>query len=69
VNTEYSEYAGHYVAAQRRRGGGPTWADVAAAYDSGLTHAVSVTPAKRQALIRYLRALRVVNAARNGKQP
>jgi hypothetical protein len=67
MNTEYSEFASHYVAAKRRRSGGQaTWIDVAAAYDAGLTHAVAVTPAKRQSLIRYLRALRVINAARAG---
>jgi hypothetical protein len=68
MKTEYSEFAGHYVAARRRGAGQPTWLDVAAAYDAGLTHAVAVTPAKRQSLIRYLRALRVINAARTGKQ-
>ena len=65
MKTEYSEFATHYVAAQRRGTANPTWIDVAAAYDAGLTHAVAVTPAKRQSLIRYLRALRVINAARS----
>lgn len=65
MRPEYSEFAAHYVAAQRRRGGGhPTWVEVAAAYDAGLTHAVAVTPRKRQALVRYLRALRIINAER-----
>jgi len=64
LKTEYSEFASHYVAARRRQTQQPTWLEVAAAYDQGLTHAVAVTPAKRQHLIRYLRALRVVNAAR-----
>lgn len=66
VKTEYSEFATHYVAAHRRGTAHATWIDVAAAYDAGLTHAVAVTPAKRQSLIRYLRALRVINAARSG---
>jgi hypothetical protein len=64
MKTEYSEFALHYVAHARRDGGRVTWFDVAAAYDAGLTHAVAVTPAKRQSLIRYLKALRVINAAR-----
>jgi hypothetical protein len=64
MKTEHSEFATHYVAARRRRGGPLCWLDVAAAYDAGLAHAVAVTPAKRQALIRYLKALRVINAAR-----
>jgi hypothetical protein len=65
---ERSEYAMNYMTAihTRRAGRAPTWLDVAAAYDAGLTHAVAVTPAKRQALIRYLRALRVINATRSG---
>jgi hypothetical protein len=66
VKTEYSEFAAHFVAARRRGAAQPTWMDVAAAYDAGLTHAVAVTPAKRQSLIRYLKALRVINAAREG---
>ena len=66
MKTEHSEFATHYMNAQIRGRAGalPSWADVAAAYDAGLTHAVAVTPAKRQQLIRYLRALRVINAAR-----
>ena len=70
MNTEYSEFAtSHMHSLQwKRRGRAPTWFDVAAAYDAGLTHAVAVTPAKRQSLIRYLRALRVINAARAGKK-
>lgn len=66
MKTDHSEYALHYVAHARRSGGRLSWFDVAAAYDAGLTHAVAVTPAKRQALIRYLRALRVINATRSG---
>lgn len=66
MKTEYSEFASNYVLARRRSGGNATWLDVAAAYDAGLTHAVAVTPAKRQSLIRYLKALRVINAARSG---
>lgn len=66
MKTEYSEYAGHYVAARRRINPHASWLDVAAAYDAGLLHAVAITPAKRQALIRYLRALRVINNARSG---
>lgn len=69
MKTDHSEYALYHVAHCRRDRKAPTWFDVAAAYDAGLTHAVSVTPAKRQALIRYLRALRVINAARNGNKP
>jgi len=64
MDTEYSEFAGHYVASRRRRIAQATWSEIAAAYDAGLLHAVAVTPAKRQALIRYLRALRVINHAR-----
>ena len=66
MKTDHSEYALHYVAHARRSGGKVTWFDVAAAYDAGLTHAVAVTPAQRQALIRYLRALRIINATRLG---
>jgi hypothetical protein len=68
LKTDYSEYATNYMGAihHRRAGRPPTWFDVAAAYDAGLTHAVAVTPAKRQALIRYLRALRIINATRSG---
>jgi len=66
MKTDYSEYALHHVAHARRKGGPVTWFDVMAAYDAGLTHAVAVTPAKRQALIRYLRALRIINATRSG---
>jgi len=66
VNKEHSEYAKSYVGAmqwrQPRRA--PTWAEVAAAYDAGITHAIAVTPAKRQQLIRYFRALRVINGER-----
>jgi hypothetical protein len=64
MKTDHTEFALHYVAHARRRGGPVTWFDVAEAYDAGLTHAVAVTPAKRQSLIRYLRALRVINASR-----
>ena len=64
MKTEYSEYALHYVAARRRAGGQPTWTEVVAAYDAGLTHAISVTPAKRQQLVRLFRALRVINGER-----
>ena len=63
---EYTEHALNHVAHCRRVGGPVSWFDVLAAYDAGLAHAVSVTPAKRQALIRYLKALRVINAARTG---
>jgi hypothetical protein len=66
MKSEQTEFALHYVAHCRRGGDKVTWFDVAAAYDAGLTHAVSVTPAKRQSLIRYLKALRVINAARAG---
>jgi len=66
MKTDHSEYALNYVAHARRSGGKVTWFDVAAAYDAGLSHAVAVTPAKRQSLIRYLRALRVINAVRSG---
>jgi hypothetical protein len=68
MKNEYSEFATNYMGAihSRRAGRAPTWFDVAAAYDAGLTHAVAVTPAKRQALIRYLKALRTINAARSG---
>jgi hypothetical protein len=63
---EYSDYATNYMTAihNRREGRAPAWSDVAAAYDAGLTHAIAVTPVKRQALIRYLKALRVINATR-----
>lgn len=64
MKTEHSEYALHYVAHARRSGGPVTWFDVAAAYDAGLTHAIAVTPAKRQQLIRYFRALRIINGER-----
>jgi hypothetical protein len=64
VKVEYSEYATHYVASRRRQTAQPTWADVAAAYDAGLTHAIAVTPAKRQQLVRYFRALRIINGER-----
>jgi len=66
LKTEHSEFALHYVAHARRRGGPVSWVDVAAAYDAGITHAVAVTPAKRAQLIRYFRALRVINAAKAG---
>ena len=66
MNTEHSEYATCYINAQQwRRARAPTWSDVAAAYDAGLTHAIAVTPAKRQQLVRYFRALRVINGERN----
>jgi len=64
VKTEYSEYAMHYAGARRRAAVQPTWAEVAAAYDAGLTHAIAVTPAKRQQLVRYFRALRIINGER-----
>jgi hypothetical protein len=66
VSTEYTEFATHYANARlgAKDGRAPSWLDVAAAYDAGLTHAVAVSPAARQKLIRYLRALRVINAAR-----
>lgn len=64
MKTEYSEYALHYVAARRRQAPQPTWAEVVAAYDAGLTHAISVTPAKRQQLVRLFRALRIINGER-----
>jgi hypothetical protein len=41
-----------------------TWFDVAAAYDAGINHAIAVTPQVRMQMIRYFRALRVINAAR-----
>jgi hypothetical protein len=66
MKTEYSEFAINYAGAVHGHSAGkaPTWEHVAAAYDAGLAHAVAVTPAKRQNLIRYLKALRVINAAR-----
>jgi len=66
MKTEHSEYATCYVGALQWKNPGksPTWAAVAAAYDAGLTHAIAVTPAKRQQLIRYFRALRVINGER-----
>lgn len=69
MKTEHTEFALHYVAHCRRTGGPVSWFDVAAAYDAGLTHAVAVTPAKRQHLIRYLKALRIINAAKTRKKP
>jgi len=66
MKPEQTEFALHYVAHCRRNGGKVTWFDVAAAYDAGLAHAVAITPAKRQALIRYLRAIRIINATRSG---
>jgi len=67
VKTEHSEYATCYIGALQWKHPrkAPTWGDVAAAYDAGLTHAVAVTPAKRQQLIRYFRALRIINGERN----
>ena len=65
MNIEHSQFARNYMAAKRRRGGGEaTWLDVAAAYDAGITHAIACTPAQRQALIRFFRALRVINGER-----
>lgn len=64
MKTDHSEYALHYVAHAKRGGRPPTWFDIASAYDAGITHAIAITPAKRQNLIRYFRALRVINAAR-----
>lgn len=64
MKTENSEYALHYVAHARRDRRPVTWFDVAAAYDAGLTHAIAVTPAQRQKLIRYFRALRIINGER-----
>jgi len=61
---EYSSYALNHVAHCRRVGPRVSWFDVCAAYDAGLAHAVAVTPAQRQALIRYLKALRVINSTR-----
>lgn len=61
---EYTSHALNHVAHCRRVGGRVTWFDVLAAYDAGLAHAVAVTPAQRQALIRYLKAIRVVNSVR-----
>ncbi|HZO54875.1 MAG TPA: hypothetical protein VFB63_19365 [Bryobacteraceae bacterium] len=64
---EHSEYATCYVKALQwnRPQKVPTWTEVAAAYDAGLNHAIAVTPAKRQQLIRYFRALRIINGERN----
>lgn len=64
MKTEYTEYAVNYAASRRRQGGQPTWAEVVAAYDAGLAHAIAVTPAKRQQLIRLFRALRIINGER-----
>jgi len=64
VKTEYSEYAVQYAASRRRQAGQPTWREVVAAYDAGLTHAIAVTPAKRQQLVRLFRALRIINGER-----
>lgn len=61
---EYTSFALNHVAHCRRVGGRVTWFDVLAAYDAGIAHAVSVTPAQRRALIRYLNALRVINSTR-----
>ena len=70
MKTEHSEYATCYIGALqwKRPRKGPTWVDVAAAYDAGVTHAIAVTPAKRQQLVRYYRALRIINGERNRNQ-
>ena len=67
MKTDHSEFALHYVAHARRSRQPVSWFDVARAYDAGLEHAIAVTPAKRQNLIRYFRALRVISAARTHK--
>lgn len=64
MKTEYSEFAMNFAASLRRRIAKPTWTDVTAAYDAGLTHAIAVTPAKRAQLVRYFRALRIINGER-----
>lgn len=68
MKIEHSEFATSYAGAlhSKRAGRAPTWADVAGAYDAGIHHAIAVTPVKRAQLIRYFRALHVINAARVG---
>jgi len=63
---EFSEYAARYVAARQRvsRRTDINWLEVATAYDAGINHAFAVTPQKRAQMMRYFRALLVINAAR-----
>lgn len=64
MKINFSEFASHYVGARRRSGAQPTWPEVAAAYDAGLTHAIAVSPVKRRQLVRFFRALRIINGER-----
>lgn len=65
-----SKWAITYTAALRakRKRGPVTWVDVANAYDDGLDHAVWLHHDNRTRLVRYMRALRVMNAARKEQQ-
>ena len=66
-SSEVSEYATRYVAGRRQtvRRLDASWFDVAAAYDAGINHAFAVTPQVRMQMLRYFKALRVINAARH----
>ena len=62
----YSKWANTYVAGlrARRKRDTPSWSDVADAYDAGLNHVVWLDHRTRLNFTRYMRALRVMNAAR-----
>lgn len=61
-NSTLSQHALIYTAARRRRKKNAQWSDVAAAYDAGLIHALSLATRKRMQLDQYMRALRVMSA-------
>jgi hypothetical protein len=69
LKIEHTNYAVMYVNAMRRRAKEATWLEVANAYDAGLSHAAQIKGPKREELARYLRALRVVNAANRERIP
>jgi hypothetical protein len=70
MNSVHSKYAHAYIASMERRKGARQWSalDIAEAYDAALAHAVGLDHRARYYLIRYMRALRVVNAARKEVQ-
>lgn len=61
----HSKWAKMHIARLRvKRKSGPTWSDVADAYDTALNQAIWVDGRTRLNYTRYMRALRVMNAAR-----